>query len=220
MRDPLFAPREHDVARVALPVPIDALFDYAVPPALAAGAQPGCRVRVRLRRRPLVGVIVERGVASDFSGQLSALEQLLDPAPVLSSALLGVLRDAAEEALCPIGMALAAALPAGSAPRSARGFALTPRGRHALAATSLPEPARARAGSPFAVAAGDRRVGRACERARRARARRTRRSLRADAGAARARRERARGAPRAGRRRTQARARARAGPGRALRTHR
>ena len=60
MTDPLFAPREHDVARVALPVPIDRLFDYAVPPALSAGAQPGCRVRVRLRRRRLAGVIVER----------------------------------------------------------------------------------------------------------------------------------------------------------------
>jgi len=128
------------VARVALPVPIDELFDYAVPTALAAAAQPGCRVRVRLRRRPLVGVIVERCATSAFTGRLAPLEQLLDPEPVLSSSLLSVLREAAVECLCPIGIALATALPAGSAPRSARGFALTPRGREALASASLAEP--------------------------------------------------------------------------------
>ena len=128
------------MARVALPVPIDELFDYAVPAALAAAAQPGCRVRVRLRRRPLVGVIVERCATSAFTGRLAPLEQLLDPEPVLSSSLLSVLREAAVECLCPIGIALATALPAGSAPRSARGFALTPRGREALASASLAEP--------------------------------------------------------------------------------
>ena len=142
MDDPLFAQREHDVARVALPVPIDRLFDYAVPAALSAGAQPGCRVRVRLRRRRLAGVIVERAVTSAFSGRLAPLEQLIDPEPVLSPTLLGVLREAAVECLCPIGLALTAALPAGSAPRSARGFELTPRGREALAAAGLADPAR------------------------------------------------------------------------------
>jgi primosomal protein N' (replication factor Y) len=142
MTAPLLEPREHDVARVALPVPIDRLFDYAVPSALAPGAWPGCRVRVRLRRRRLVGVIVERAAASAFPGRLEPLEQLLDPQPVLSPALLGVLREAAVESLCPIGIALAAALPAGSAPRSRRGFQLTPRGREALAAEALADPAR------------------------------------------------------------------------------
>ncbi|HEY8152926.1 MAG TPA: primosomal protein N' [Myxococcota bacterium] len=142
MTAPLFAPREHDVARVALPVPIDRLFDYAVPAALSASARPGCRVRVRLRRRLVSGVIVERGAGSDFRGRLAPIEQLIDPEPVLSPALLGVLREAAIECLCPIGLALAAALPAGSAPRSARGFQLTPRGQQALASAGLAEPAR------------------------------------------------------------------------------
>ena len=142
MTAPLFEPREHDVARVALPVPIDRLFDYAVPAALSAGARPGCRVRVRLRRRRLVGVIVERAAASDFPGRLEPLGQLIDPEPVISPALLGVLREAAAESLCPIGIALATALPAGSAPRSRSGFQITPRGREALAAAALPDPAR------------------------------------------------------------------------------
>jgi primosomal protein N' (replication factor Y) len=142
MTAPLFEPREHAVARVALPVPLARLFDYAIPPALAEAALPGCRVRVRLRRRRLVGVIVERAARSDFPGRLEPLERLVDPEPVLSPTLLGVLREAAQEALCPVGIALAAALPAGSAPRSARGFQLTARGREALATAALPDPVR------------------------------------------------------------------------------
>ena len=48
------------------------------------------------------------------------------------------LRDAAAEVLCPIGIALATALPAGSAPRVSRGFALTARGSAALAGGGVP----------------------------------------------------------------------------------
>ena len=36
---------------VALPLPVDELFEYAVPPELDEHAQPGCRVRVRVRDR-------------------------------------------------------------------------------------------------------------------------------------------------------------------------
>ncbi|MEE8508699.1 MAG: hypothetical protein V3T07_06515, partial [Myxococcota bacterium] len=61
MAEPLFAPTDARVARVALPVPIDSLFDYRVPDELAAQAVPGCRALVRFRERQLTGVIVERG---------------------------------------------------------------------------------------------------------------------------------------------------------------
>ena len=43
-----------------------------------------------------------------------------------------MLREAADEFLCPLGLALAAALPPGAAPRPRAGFALAPRGRAAL----------------------------------------------------------------------------------------
>ena len=51
MTQPLFAPPACDVVRVALPVPVDDLFDYSVPAPLASRARPGCRVRVRVRER-------------------------------------------------------------------------------------------------------------------------------------------------------------------------
>ena len=139
-------PREHDmtqplfradapttVARVALPVPIDELFEYAVPRGLERRAQSGCRVRVQFRDRPMIGVIVERASEARFAGRLRPLEQVIDAEPALSGAMLSILREAAADVLCPFGIALATALPAGSAPRVAVGYEITQRGRSALA---------------------------------------------------------------------------------------
>jgi primosomal protein N' (replication factor Y) len=119
---------------VALPVPVDSLFSYGVPAALAAEAGPGRRALVPFGARRATGLIVARseGPAPD-GAPLRALERVLDPAPVVSPALIQVLIEAAGEAYCPVGLALACATPTGSAPRASAGFALTPRGREALA---------------------------------------------------------------------------------------
>ncbi len=127
---------------MALPVPVDALFDYRIPAPLAREALPGCRVQVRFQRRYLTGVIVERPASSSFRGRLLPVEKLVDAEPVLPADLLAWLREAAAEFLCPIGVALASALPAGSAPRLVRGYALTARGREALRGPALAGPAR------------------------------------------------------------------------------
>jgi primosomal protein N' (replication factor Y) len=134
----LFAPRPASasrVARVALPLPLDRLFDYEIPEALAAEAEVGRRVRVRAQRRSLVGVIAALADApEDAARALRPVERVLDSAPAIAPALLEILREEAEDVLCPLGLALAAALPPGSAPRTAPAFALTPRGREALRA--------------------------------------------------------------------------------------
>jgi primosomal protein N' (replication factor Y) len=142
MLQPLFAPARDLVARVALPVPIDQLFDYVVPPALADAAQPGCRVQVRFRDRHLVGIVVDRADSSEFGGRLHPVDKVVDPEPVLSAAMLSILRDTAREVLCPIGIALNSALPAGSAPRIVKGFAITTLGREAVRSAVLAEPGR------------------------------------------------------------------------------
>jgi len=152
MSQSLFAPTNQWVVRVALPVPVDELFDYAVPTELTDDARPGCRVRVRFRERHLVGIVVERITDADyrdgresreFRGRLHSVEQLIDRDPVLSDAMISILRDTAREVLCPIGIALHSALPAGSAPRVVKGHAITPRGREALRASILRDPERA-----------------------------------------------------------------------------
>jgi primosomal protein N' (replication factor Y) len=85
---------------------LDRYFDYAVPAAMDAEAQPGVRVRVRFgageregRREGgglINGFIVERVARSDFSGRLAPLAQVLSPEPVLSPALLRLCRAVAD----------------------------------------------------------------------------------------------------------------------------
>ena len=137
MTESLFAAPSRGLVRVALPVPIDSLFDYRVPETMAASALPGHRVQVSFGGRPLVGLICERlpesaREAPERVGELASLDKVIDSAPVVSGKMMRMLRDAAAEILCPIGIALAAALPRGSAPRIERLFALSPRGEQAL----------------------------------------------------------------------------------------
>jgi len=136
----LSAPDASGVVRIALPVPEDRLFDYAVPAALADQAEPGRRALVPLGGRRVTGVIVERADAPspEARGKLRVLAQIVDPEPVLAPELLKVLRDEARALLCPIGVALQAALPAGSAPRPVELVELSARGRQALASGAAP----------------------------------------------------------------------------------
>ena len=134
MLDDLFSPTAAGIARVALPVPVDQLFDYAIPPAQAAKVGIGHRVRVPFESRVLTGVIVELAAqpSRGARGRLRSIERVVDSEPVLSASLITILGEEAKAVLCPIGTALAAAIPAGSAPRTLRGVGLTPRGRDAL----------------------------------------------------------------------------------------
>ncbi len=161
MVDSLFARPVHEVVRVALPVPIDSLFDYAVPQALDLEAVAGCRVLVPFSGRRLTGVIVARLEGAELeestARKLSEVERVLDPAPVLSAQWIGILSEAATDVLCPIGLALSAALPPGSAPRIQSRSALTPRGNQALRTGAVSGAARAAleqlSGGPLTAAA-------------------------------------------------------------------
>jgi primosomal protein N' (replication factor Y) len=66
----------------------------------------------------------------------------VDPEPLLSLEMIELLREAARDLLCPLGIALATALPAGSAPRITAGYAITQHGRTALSAGAVSGPAR------------------------------------------------------------------------------
>jgi len=131
------------VVRVALPVPIDDLFDYTLSPEAAKSARPGCRVLARFGGRLLTGVIVECAPSPHFEGTLHPIERLIDNEPALSTQLLEVLQEEAHELLCPPGIALASALPAGSTPRATRVYTLSARGRSALASGAVRGSSRA-----------------------------------------------------------------------------
>ncbi|MEU0676672.1 primosomal protein N' [Streptomyces sp. NPDC006172] len=108
---------------------LDRYFDYAVPAELDAEAQPGVRVRVRFgagrgrvregRREGgglIDGFLVERLAASDYSGPLAALAQVVSPEPVLSPELLALARAVADRYAGSLADVLQLAVP----PRSAK----------------------------------------------------------------------------------------------------
>ncbi|MEO6205223.1 MAG: primosome assembly protein PriA, partial [Mycobacteriales bacterium] len=74
---------------------LDRPFDYAVPAAMAEGAQPGCRVRVRFAGRLVDGLVLARAAASEHAS-LSPLTSLVSPEPVLSPEIADLARAVAD----------------------------------------------------------------------------------------------------------------------------
>ena len=104
------------VARVLIDSPLpqlDRLFDYAIPDALAAVAQPGVRVRVPLRSagRVVDGYLVEVGEPDLSDRPLSELEDVVSPVPVLTPGLYALARRAADRAAGSAGDILRLAIP-------------------------------------------------------------------------------------------------------------
>ncbi|MDR1824195.1 MAG: hypothetical protein LBR27_02475 [Bifidobacteriaceae bacterium] len=62
---------------------MDRTFDYTVPAALDAEAQPGVRVAVRFAGRRLRGYLIARQAVSEHQGRLSPITRVVSPLPVL-----------------------------------------------------------------------------------------------------------------------------------------
>jgi primosomal protein N' (replication factor Y) len=127
------------ILRVALPVPLDQLFDYRLPARLSAAhaeVRPGTRVRIPFAGQLLVGLVVPNDLMSDERDEplpaLAEIQAVVDEEPVVSESMIRILAEAAREIFAPIGLAVAHALPPGSSPRIARPYALTPRGERTL----------------------------------------------------------------------------------------
>jgi primosomal protein N' (replication factor Y) len=114
-----------------VPVPVEGTFDYAVEDDVRV--EPGMRVLVPYGGREVTGVILSVKDSSD-SRKVRDVKQVLDEQAVLPAALLSVLQRAAEDVLAPVGVAVAAAIPPGTAPRPGRQVRLLDGGRHALEA--------------------------------------------------------------------------------------
>ena len=128
---------ERVCAEVALPVPVEGTFDYALPPGVAA-LRPGARVRVPHGSRQLVGTVVSLRPPHAGGRALQTISEVLDAEASLPERLVGVLVEAARDSLTPPGLALAAALPAGTLPSSAPRFSLGAAGQHALDRNEAP----------------------------------------------------------------------------------
>ena len=114
-------------AEVAVPVPMDTALTYRVPD-LWRAVRSGCRVRVEVGRRKLVGVVLRLVDEAPTGHRLKDLLEVLDIEPVLPENLLELIRFMAEYYLAPVGEVPRVMLPAGLAPWGDRRISLTNAG--------------------------------------------------------------------------------------------
>lgn len=119
-------PNASTIIDVAVPLPLDSTFHYAVPPELAPFAITGVRVLVPFGRRKLTGYVLGSTVGNGT--EIKAIIAVLDPEPLFTAAKLEFLRWAAGYYLCPLGEVIKAALPAGINITSSKKSSLTPDG--------------------------------------------------------------------------------------------
>jgi len=100
------------ILKIALPVPVDSLFDYRLPSGVGTAPAPGSRVRVPFGRRSMVGLVIEHAAQSELApSRLKAATAAIDPEPLFDDETLRFLVWAASYYHYPLGEVLAAAQP-------------------------------------------------------------------------------------------------------------
>jgi primosomal protein N' (replication factor Y) (superfamily II helicase) len=113
---------------VAVPIPVPAALTYSVPEGVVAPLGPGQRVRVKVGKRSLTGVVWSHGDEGAGEREVRPIEAVLDRAPILTPELLDLARFVSEYYLAPIGEVLASMIPADLPPWGDRAVALTAAG--------------------------------------------------------------------------------------------
>ena len=116
---------------VALPVPLDRVFTYAVQDGQLP--QRGARVVVPFRNEKLIGVLTATGVPTPADFELKYLEAVLDDEPLLSEQLLSLAEWMAQYYLAPLGEVLRGMLPLMAEVRRTVYYRITDLGRDVLA---------------------------------------------------------------------------------------
>jgi primosomal protein N' (replication factor Y) (superfamily II helicase) len=141
---------------VALPVPLDRLFTYAV----RDDQTPlrGARVIVPFRNEKLIGVVTALDVAAPAELEVRYLEAVLDDEPLLSEQLLSLAEWMAQYYLAPLGEVLRGMLPLMAEVRRTVYYRITDIGRDLLAGSLDGDCDRAAIG-PAGKKAGSKRRG-------------------------------------------------------------
>ena len=126
------------LVEVAVAVPVDGTFTYALPEALASKAAPGHRVLVPFGRRKLTGYLLGDAAPPPPGTELREVAELLDDGPILTPPLLALLRWVAGYYQHPLGEVVRTALPPGINVHSERRVRLTGAGRTALEEAKTP----------------------------------------------------------------------------------
>jgi primosomal protein N' (replication factor Y) len=110
---------ERPVARVCIDLPLphlDRPFEYSVPAAMSADAQPGTRVRVRFAGQDVDGYVLDRVDHAEHQGTLAPIRRVVSAEPVLTPAVRDLARAVADRYAGTLTDVLRLAIP----PRHAR----------------------------------------------------------------------------------------------------
>jgi primosomal protein N' (replication factor Y) len=130
-------------AEIVLPLPVERIFTYVVPPDCAEKILPGMRVLVPFGERLLTGFVV--GLKKKRPGRnlkLKSVAELLDDSPLFSPSLLSFTRKLSQAYIVPWGEILQSAVPPSFILKSRTSLFLTPRGQEALEKSLLTEEER------------------------------------------------------------------------------
>ena len=116
---------------VALPVPLDRTFTYAL--RLGQSVQRGMRVIAPFRNEKLIGVVTALGVIPPADVEIKSLEAVLDTEPLLSDQLMQLAEWMAGYYLAPFGEVLRGMLPLTAEVRRTVHYRITDLGRDTLA---------------------------------------------------------------------------------------
>src|ERR1700723_357010 len=120
-----------ECCEVALPVPLDRVFTYAVPD--GEHPQRGARVVAPFRNERLIGVVTAVGVPTPPDFEVRSLSAVLDQVPLLSEQLLTLAEWMAQYYLAPLGEVLRGMLPLMAEVRRTVYYRITDLGRDRLA---------------------------------------------------------------------------------------
>ncbi len=117
-------------ADIALPVPLDQVFTYVLPDAIAPAVRIGCRMLVPFGSRTLSGVVTR--VHDEVpEGEVRAALRLLDTDPVIEDHMIALGRWIANYYCAPVGEVLRGMVPLSGEVRKSKIFSLTDAGRDA-----------------------------------------------------------------------------------------
>ncbi len=108
----MLSSNEQLFVNVAIPVPLDTLFQYSLSCELSAQAQVGCRVVVPFGNKKLIGVVLARtSVATTELNKLKSVISVCDSKPILDPKTLALAKWLSDFYLCSIGEVIACMLP-------------------------------------------------------------------------------------------------------------
>jgi primosomal protein N' (replication factor Y) len=126
------SPDPEFLVQVAAPLPVDTLFTYRVPPALADRIAVGRRVLAPFRNTIRAGFIVSIYTSGPLPKSIKEVMDIPDEPPYFNASLWEFLKWAADYYMLPVGLLLKTALPRGADRKSSPWAILMPEGRKCL----------------------------------------------------------------------------------------